>query len=202
MRHLTIFDATTGRALRTVRIGSDLTSIESQVMPGETHVEGDYPLDVYLDAGVVKEKPERPSNSHEWDWSTKTWQPNAADAREKKHGAITQEFTRRTFAPILYDGAPFDADERVSRPRITGLHGRLERGDPLPPQWKGWRDANNAYHWATATPAEVHEHLAALSRAIEDREQALLVAFWQHKENLSAMATVEGILAYDVTQGW
>lgn len=201
MSAITVFDVSTGRALRTIRLTGE-TSAEDQIADGETFVEGGYSLDSYLDSGAVKEKPERPSNSHEWDWSTKTWQPNAADAREKKHVAITQEFTRRTFAPILYEGAPFDADERVSRPRITGLHQRLERGDPLPPQWKGWRDENNAMHWGTATPAEVRTHLAGLSRAIEDREQALLVAAWQHKAALAALTTVEDILAYDVTQGW
>jgi len=45
-------------------------------------------------------------------------------------------------------------------------------------------------------------NLTALSRAIEDREQALLVASWTHKANIAALTDIDAILAYDVTANW
>lgn len=201
MTAITIYDIASGRALRKIReLGS--TSAEAQVMDGETFVEGDYSFESYLDGGEVREKPERPSDSHDWDWATKTWQPKPDDARAKKKAMIDPEFDRRTYAPVMYDGAPFDADDRKSRARIAGLSKRLERGDGLPPGWIGWRDANNDYHWANDTPEVVQARLASLSKAIEDREQALLIAAWTHKAALDALTDIGDILAYDVTTGW
>ena len=45
-------------------------------------------------------------------------------------------------------------------------------------------------------------NLTALSRAIEDREQALLVASWNHKANIAALEDIDAILSCDVTTSW
>ena len=95
----------------------------------------------------------------------------------------------------------FDAD-RISRDRISGMIARLQRGDGLPAGWMGWRDAANAYRWTDDDAAAVLASLTALSRAIEDREQALLVASWQHKANIEALEDIDAILSYDVTANW
>ena len=68
--------------------------------------------------------------------------------------------------------------------------------------WMGWRDADNQQHWAEDDAAIVLANIAALSRAIEDREHALLVASWTHKANIAALEDVDAILAYDVTANW
>ena len=57
-------------------------------------------------------------------------------------------------------------------------------------------------HWAADDAATVLTSLTALSRAIENREQALLIAAWQHKAAIAALTSVEALLAYDVTAGW
>lgn len=104
------------------------------------------------------------------------------------------ELTRRLYLPITVGGSPFDAD-RVSRERITGTILRLQQGRGLPDGWMGWRDYDNAMHWADATDAEVLAHLTALSEAIENREQALLVTGWTLKAQIEAAATVDQVQA-------
>ena len=86
--------------------------------------------------------------------------------------------------------------------RISGMIARLQRGDGLPAGWMGWRDAENNMHWTNDEPATVLANLTALSRAIEDREQALLVASWTHKANIAALSDIDAIIGYDVTANW
>ena len=66
----------------------------------------------------------------------------------------------------------------------------------------GWRDAANEMRWVTDDAATVLTSLTVLSRAIENREQALLIAAWQHKANIEALADIDAILGYDVTKNW
>jgi hypothetical protein len=123
--------------------------------------------------------------------------PDLDAARKAKLQEVATELGRRLYLPC--NG--FDAD-KVSRERITGMIARLQRGDGLPAGWVGWRDAENHQHWAEGDAATVLVNLCALSRAIEDREQALLVASWQHKTAIQAMTDIDSILAYDTTTGW
>ena len=144
-----------------------------------------------------KTLPERPSPHHEWDWPTKSWLPNLDAARESKLRQVAAELNARLYLPC--NG--FDADA-VSRERISGTIARLQRGDGLPAGWIGWRDASNQQRWAEDDAATVLASLVALSCAIEDREQALLIASWQHKANLNALEDFNEILSYDTTAGW
>lgn len=144
-----------------------------------------------------KTLPERPSPHHEWDWPTKSWLPNLNAARESKLQQVAAELDARLYLPC--NG--FDADA-VSRERISGTIARLQRGDGLPAGWMGWRDASNQQRWAADDAATVLASLVALSRALEDREQALLIASWQHKANLNALEDFNAILSYDTTAGW
>lgn len=140
--------------------------------------------------------PPRPSEHHAFDYALKQWvDPRTLDdykAAALQAGAA--ELARRLYLPITVSGAPFDADQ-ISRDRITHLRKRLQEGRGLPPEWMGWRDASNAMHWADATDAEVLAHLTALSEAIENREQALLVTGWTLKAQIEAAATVDQVQA-------
>ena len=151
----------------------------------------------YVQNGELVLFPEKPSPHHEWDWTTKSWLPNLDAARESKLQQVAAELSTRLYLPC--NG--FDAD-KVSRERISGMIARLQRGDGLPAGWMGWRDANNNMHWAEDDAATVLANLTALSRAIEDREQALLVASWTHKANIAALTDIDAIIGYDVTVGW
>lgn len=140
--------------------------------------------------------PPKPEH-HKWDWPTKSWLPNLNAARGSKLLRVAAELNARLYLPC--NG--FDADA-VSRERISGTIARLQRGSGLPAGWIGWRDAGNQQRWAEDDAATVLASLVALSRAIEDREQSLLIASWQHKANLNALEDFNEILSYDTTAGW
>ena len=125
------------------------------------------------------------------------WLPNLDAARESKLQQVDAELNTRLYLPC--NG--FDADN-VSRYRISGTIARLQRGDSLPAGWIGWRDAVIEMHWVTEYAATVLANLTTLSRAIEDREQALLAKSWQHKANIASLTSIEDILNYNVEEGW
>lgn len=175
--------------------GADLSNMGNTITVGsivgvgaETH---------YVQNGELVPFPEKPSPYHEWDWTTKTWLPNLDAAREARLQQVAAELSIRLYLPC--NG--FDAD-KVSRERISGMIARLQRGDGLPAGWVGWRDASNQQQWVTDDAATVLANLVSLSRAIEDREQALLVAAWQHKAAIAALTDIDAILSYDVTANW
>ena len=152
---------------------------------------------VYFDNGVLKYRPQKPGQFFSWAPVLNEWLPNLDAARASKLQQVSTELNARLYLPC--NG--FDADE-ISRERISGMIARLQRGDGLPTGWMGWRDADNNMHWAADDAATVLANLCTLSRAIEDREQALLVAGWTHKANIAALEDIDAILAYDVTANW
>ena len=156
------------------------------------------PEDYYYNSltDALKPLPPRPSEHHAFDYALKQWiDPRTLDDfKAAALQACATELARRLYLPITVGGSPFDADQ-VSRDRITHMRKRLQEGRGLPPEWLGWRDASNAMHWADATDAEVLAHLTALSEAIENREQALLVTGWTLKAQIAAAATVDQVQA-------
>lgn len=152
---------------------------------------------VYFDNGILKYRPQKPGQFFSWTPVLNEWLPNLDAARNARLQEVSSELNRRLYLPC--NG--FDADN-VSRDRISGTIARLQRGDGLPAGWMGWRDAANEMRWETDDAATVLANLTALSRAIEDREQALLVAGWTHKANIAALEDIDAILSYDVTKSW
>lgn len=194
-----VYDEQTGKV---VRFGTCLDAqLDGQARPGERLLQAQGSFEQYVENETLVPIPPRPSDSHDWDWTTKTWAPNIPATVLAKKQAITDTLNRCIVSPILYDGAPFDADPAAIKRIICTLN-RLLRGDGLPDGWIGWRDFKNNYHWGTDTPEQVKTHLAALSRAIENREQAALIVAWTHKANLAALTDFDELLAYDVATGW
>ena len=196
MRKFAIYNVASGEIKRSVFCSE--ADVALNAASDESWVEADVSdASCYIQDGEPTHFPEKPSPHHEWDWSTKSWLPNLDAARESKLQQVAVELNARLYLPC--NG--FDADH-VSRGRISGTLARLQRGDGLPAGWIGWRDASNQQHWAEDDAATVLASLAALSCAIEDREQALLAASWQHKANLNALEDFAAILSYDTTTGW
>lgn len=194
----TVYSLFTGEILRYGEAPSEWCALQAQNNGEAVHI-GDS-LDAkefFFYGGAPVRKCSRPSECHEWDWPTKSWLPNLDAARESKFQQIAAELSTRLYLPC--NG--FDAD-KVSRERISGMIARLQRGDGLTSGWVGWRDFNNQQQWATDDAATVLANLTALSRAIEYREQALLVASWQHKANIVALTDIDAIINYETTQGW
>lgn len=196
MKTISVYDQITGQVLRTVTCQEE--DVLLNVKSGESWLDAELSDEThYAQNGELVPFPAKPSPHHEWDWTTKSWLPNHDAARAAKKAEIETELSRRLYLPC--NG--FDADN-ASRERISGMIARLQRGDGLPAGWVGWRDASNQQQWVTDDAATVLANLTALSRAIEDREQALLVAAWQHKANIAALEDIDTILSYDVTTSW
>ena len=194
----TVYNLFTGEILRYGEAPSEWCALQAQNSDEVVHI-GDS-LDAkefFFDGGAPVRKSNRPSKHHEWDWPTKSWLPNLDAARESKLQQVAVELNTRLYLPC--NG--FDAD-RVSRERISCMIARLQRGDGLPAGWIGWRDASNQQRWAEDDNMTVLANLTTLSRAIEDREQTLLAAGWQHKANIAALTDIDAILSYDATTGW
>ena len=193
-----IYSRQTGRILRYVN--APVEELTFQTQDGEAAMISDSAASGetnYIENGELVPFPAKPSPHHEWDWTTKSWLPNLDAAREAKVQQVAVELNKRLYLPC--NG--FDADN-VSRNRISGTIARLQRGDGLPVGWIGWRDAANEMHWATDDAATVLANLTTLSRAIEDREQALLATSWQHKASIASLTSIEDILNYNVEGGW
>ena len=152
---------------------------------------------LYWKEGAWKARSQSPGAYYEWDAASESWLPNLDAARESKLQQVSAELNARLYLPC--NG--FDAD-KVSRERISGMIARLQRGDGLPVGWVGWRDADNQQQWAADDAATVLANLSSLSRAIEDREQSILIRGWQHKAAIAALADVTSILNYDTSSGW
>lgn len=196
MKTISVYDQITGQVLRTVTCQEE--DVLLNVNSGELWLDAEVSDEThYVQNGELVPFPAKPSPHHEWDWTTKSWLPNLDATRSSKLEKIAAELNARLYLPC----SGFDAD-RVSRERISGMIARLQRGDGLPAGWIGWRDAGNQQRWATDDAATVLANLTALSRAIEDREQALLVASWAHKDAIAALEDIDAIIAYDVTAGW
>lgn len=194
----TVYSISTGEILRSGYAPDEWINLQTSSELEAVHLGEalDASMFFFVDGQPIQ-KPNAPSPHHEWDWPTKSWLPNLDAARNAKLREVATELSQRLYLPC--NG--FDVD-RVSRERIAAMMARLQRGDGLPAGWVGWRDASNQQQWVTDDAATVLANLTALSRAIEDREQALLVASWTHKANIAALTDIDAILAYDVTAGW
>ena len=159
---------------------------------------------LYLKGGLLKVKPTS-SEYYDWDVADEKFIPNIEQVIQIKRQALTDYIAVAFYSPC--NG--FDAD-MLSRERISGTIARIQRGDGLPTGWLGWRDASNAMHWASDTAEAVLSELSALSCAIEDREQAVLIAAWTHKATIETLAAsvaagtapFSTLVEYDITAGW
>jgi hypothetical protein len=160
----------------------------------------------YLDAEALAliAIPAAPTPLHMWDWPTHTWLlPDGTMAVQIASVCtlIDAEYESRLDLPITYAASAFDA-HAAARNDIAEALLPLLCGSGLPSGWPGWRDANNAMHWATDTAAAVQAQLAGLAAAISARKQVLQSHRWQLKADVSALTDIASVLAFDVTQGW
>ena len=137
----------------------------------------------------------------DWDPASEKWSPRLSDAITDRSRLVSQKLSELSQESIESHAGKFDAD-RVSRERISGTIARLQRGDGLPAGWVGWRDASNQQQWVTDSAETVLANLTALSCAIEDREQALLITAWSHKANIAALVNIEAVMNYNVDERW
>lgn len=178
----------------------DLYPVSSELGREMMMSPGDWHLSAF--SNTFKRLPECTWRQYaDWDPISEKWSPRLSEAIADRSRLVSQRLSELSQEPVESHVGRFDAD-RVSRERISGAIARLQRGDGLPAGWIGWRDASNQQQWVTDDAATVLANLTALSRAIEGREQALLVASWQHKANIAALTDIDAIITYPVTEGW
>lgn len=76
---ITTYKIETGQIMSSFVIwhGDDIVT---NVVEGESYILGGYsPNNFYVSGGVAVVIPDRPSDTHDWDWSSKTWIDNVAD---------------------------------------------------------------------------------------------------------------------------
>lgn len=105
---------------------------------------------------------------------------------ERKLTEVQQWVERGHNSPIEVNGHWFDADA-AARENISGALARLVRGSSLMRNWIGWRTYSNEMLWGTASANTVRAELGAVSEAIEDRKQDLVIQAWQKKAQLHAL---------------
>lgn len=151
--------------------------------------------------GEIKFRDPIPTPYHIWDNDNEVWVPNPETLRQEKKGQVND---RRFFydrQPITVNNITFDADAEA-RENINGTIARIQRGDGLPEGWMGWRAKDNQLYWGEYSAEEVLNELLDVTRAIEDRKQAILIFAWNHKYNLESMTDLQEILDYDIDEEW
>jgi len=104
MRHLIYYDAD-GSITRATGL---LDGMEPQPEPGERFLLADVYRSFdnhYVAGGVLRERPPQPSQSHQWDWPTKTWVRDdalaAQQARQQRDALLAAcDWTQLPDAPL------------------------------------------------------------------------------------------------------
>lgn len=184
-----------------------------RAVPGGCHAwlfDGDPPdIRRYRVSGgqLIEYQPPQPTSTADvdWVWHADLWRwvalPTVAARLRQRDAEVSALVVSKSAEPIALDGMTFDADE-TARGRMLGTLLQLLLGLGLPAGWEGWRDHDNIMRWASVADMVVRDGLAALTRAIAEREQGLLLAAWAIKATLATLPTVEAIDAFDISQGW
>lgn len=152
----------------------------------------------YVAGGVVVPFPQRPSPSHDWDWTSKSWVPDVAKARVAKKLDVERERDRRITAPVIvYDSKNLDADEssigRVAN-KLAALDAYEKCGQVMPAPMLVWRDADNATH-SFASHQEYKLWLAGFAVALDARGTAAFAWSWEKKARVDTAQTVAAVEA-------
>lgn len=134
-------------------------------------------------------KAAKPNYPAEWSNESFEWIDlrTLAEVKAQQKAAIDAERVIRTFAPIEYAGATFDADETAMR-NVSGWQTQIAAGSALPPGFV-WRDATNVDHPADAA------FVNGLGAAITLRGTLLYAQAWALKAAIDAAETPEAIEA-------
>jgi hypothetical protein len=107
MRFSAIIYNEEGKILSSVRNATALS------MEGKTYIEADVSGDLedhYVDNGALQQKPEKPSDFHEFDYQTKQWAINIEDAKAQRWSDLKLDREDQEFGYFIWNGWEFDAD--------------------------------------------------------------------------------------------
>ena len=148
--------------------------------------------------------PARPSEFHEWNYTTKAWEVSSAQiaaARAKKLFDLDLAYASSRNVPFSFGGSSLSCSD-LAIDGIRCVVSQIENIGLMPDEWNGWRTVDGS----RLTPLNALDSELARAKSIlvsaESRRAALLSIFWNHADAIAALTTVSAIMAYDVTTGW
>lgn len=150
------------------------------------------------------QSPPRPGEYYDFNFTTHVWEVSAArleQAKEAKAGDLSEQYRARRNASVLYGGNPYSPTDDLVRDIRTVIT-CLEYFTTAPAGWSGVRALNGARSNVEAYWSDERDNLAGMLANIELRRAVLLSVYYNHLDGIAAAATVEAVLAYDVTTGW
>lgn len=148
--------------------------------------------------------PARPSEFHEWNYTTKAWEVSSAQiaaARAKKLFDLDLAYASSRNVPFSFGGSSLSCSD-LAIDGIRCVVSQIENIGLMPDEWNGWRTVDGS----RLTPLNALDPELARAKSIlvsaESRRAALLSIFWNHADAIAALTTVSAIMAYDVTTGW
>lgn len=148
--------------------------------------------------------PARPSEFHEWNYTTKAWEVSSAQiaaARAKKLFDLDLAYASSRNVPFSFGGSSLSCSD-LAIDGIRCVVSQIENIGLMPDEWNGWRTVDGS----RLTPLNALDSELARAKSIlvsaESRRAALLSIFWNHADAIAALTSVSAIMAYDVTTGW
>lgn len=113
----TIYDSATGRIKNTGDVPKEYFNLQTKT--GESIVEGQWDEKThYWDGTAMVAFPPRPFG-HDWNWTTKTWQPNLEAAKAAKWEQMKAARNKEECGGFVWDLSTFDSNP-ISQSRIQG----------------------------------------------------------------------------------
>lgn len=143
--NITIFDVVSGRILRTASVPPG--SATAQLLePHEDWIEGHWADDrFYVEGYAPIHMPARPSDHHEFDYGSKTWEDprTLADLKAAKNAAINTARLKANQSHFTFAGKQIAVDP-LSRSDIDAAHGAILMLGAMPGGWPGgWKAMDN-----------------------------------------------------------
>ena len=169
------------------------------VLDGQVAIEGEHP-NSYLQDGVVKQKPPRPSDYHNWDAVGKVWSADLEGAKAAMWDKIQIERTRRIEGgyPCIFGGKTYwfhsDAMSLLQQSNlVSAAQLTLMQGKDMAAVMVQWKTRSGEFVGMSGNLA-----LAMFAAGME-QQKAIFTAAETHKAKMSALAEPWN---YDYSAGW
>lgn len=147
-----------------------------------------------LKDAAIKAYPPRPSQYHQFDFTTESWLSTTADldaAKADKKAEVEEMRQTHNAAPILYEGAHFDADAKAQG-NVMSWMVNISNGLTVPPGFV-WRDADNLDH-----PAD-EAFITGLGAAMVQRGSLLYQQAWQQKAYIDSLTSIPEVTNFTIS---
>lgn len=172
----TIYSKASGRVLFCVECDEAAAALhagdEDDLMPGRYD-----PSEFYFNGSTPVAMPPRPSEHHEFNYTTKQWEDprTLTDLKAAKNQAINMARAAANSSFFMFQGKRIAVDQ-LSRSDIDAAHGSILMLQALPPGWPGgWKSMDNEIVLIpdVATWAQFYGTMVATGTANFNHSQAL-----------------------------